>query len=73
MDDYFPLVARGVYRAPCLGPSGYPILYAVDHNHCHLPYEVGGVIYLQPGDDMIAANDKLWDLLNRLDPVSAVA
>ena len=69
----YPLVARGVYRAPCLSPLGLPILYAVDHNHRHLSHEIGGVLFLQPTDDPIACNDKLWDLLNRVDPVSAVA
>jgi hypothetical protein len=69
----YPLLSRGVYRAPCLSPGGYPILYAVDHSHRHIAAELGGVVYLMPTDDPIACSDKLWDLLSRLDPVSAVA
>lgn len=64
-----PLLPRGVHRSVCLGPNGETILFAVDHNHRHLRRELGGVVYLLPGDNPFTANDRLWELLNRLDPL----
>jgi hypothetical protein len=62
------LLSWGVFTAPCLDPKGNPILYAVDSRHCHLPYEIGGVVSLLPTDDPIAINARLWALLNEFDP-----
>ena len=66
------LLDRGVYRAPCLSPRGEIILYAVDHSHCHLDYELGGVRYVPLGDNPIPIDHELWDLLNRVDPLPSV-
>lgn len=63
------LLERGVYRAPCLGPHGETILYAVDHLHQHLPQESGGVRYLRPDDNPFTVRDDLWAVLNQIDPV----
>jgi hypothetical protein len=71
--DYPRLLTRGVYRCPCLSPRGNPVFYAVDHNSCWIAETLGGVREVLPGDDVTQINDQLWDLLNRLDPVSAVA
>jgi hypothetical protein len=67
------LLERGVYRAPCLDPDGCVIVYAVDHNHCHLRYEDGGVRSVPLGDNPLAVADEVWDVLNRLDPIIPAA
>jgi hypothetical protein len=67
------LLTRGVYRCPALSPRGNLVYYAVDHNHCWIAETLGGVREVLPGDDVTQINDQLWDVLNRLDPVSAVA
>ena len=72
IEDDLPLLDRGVYRSACLGPNRETILFAVDRNHCHLPREIGGVIYVLPGDNPIPAREYLKELLNRIDPVSVV-
>lgn len=64
-----PLLERGVYRAPCLSPTGNTILYAVDHRHRHLRIEDGGVREVPVGDNPFSVYDELWDVLNHLDPL----
>ena len=61
----FPLVDRGVYRAPCYGPEGQIILYAVDHNHRLLP---NGWAWVAPGDNPFTAGKALRDRLDEEDP-----
>lgn len=66
-------VARGVYCAPCLSDKGEIILYAVDHNHRHLPEELGGIRRIQEGEDPLPVNEQLWVLLEILDPVFRIS
>ena len=70
MLDSSPLVPRGVYRARCLGPNGETILFAVKHDHRMIARELGGAVHVPIGDNPLPANDDLWELLNRLDPVT---
>ena len=70
MSSCFPLLSRGVYRVPCLSPNGHPVLYAVDQNHCWIQESVLEILPGQTYDDV---NDKVWAILNRVDPLSAVA
>jgi hypothetical protein len=67
------LLGRGVYLVPCLSPNGHAALYAVDHNHCWIHENLGGVREILPGQTYEEVNAELWALLNRLDPVSDVA
>jgi hypothetical protein len=62
-------VARGVYCAPCLSDKGEIILYAVDHNHRHLPEELGGIRRVPVHENPEPINEQLWTLLEILDPV----
>ena len=66
-------LGRGVYQCPAFSPRGNRVYYAVDHNSCWIAEELGGVREVLAGDSVIAVNDELWALLNRLDPISAVA
>jgi hypothetical protein len=67
--DYpYPLLERGVYQMPCLGPNGEIVLYAVRTNHCMVPQEAGGVVLVPLGENPYPANDLLWELLDSLDP-----
>lgn len=67
MTDPNFLLARGVYRAPVLGPDRETIIYAVDHNHCLLrdPRQV----FIPIGDNPFTAMADLWDRLDEVDPV----
>ncbi len=59
------LLARGVYRGPCLSPSGNLVFFAVDHAH----REVEGARLEVPFDDdpsPILAH--LWEMLDAADP-----
>jgi hypothetical protein len=70
LTDYpYPLLGRGVYRARCLGPNHEVILFAVNHDHCLIPKDQGGVQYIPPGDNPMTANAELWEVLDRLDPI----
>lgn len=71
MLDTTPLVPRGVYRARCLNPDGCMILFAVDHNHRHLPRELGGIRYVMPGENPLSVNEEMWQLLDQMDPIFA--
>jgi hypothetical protein len=66
--DDFPLLERGVYRAPCLGPDGETILYAVRANHRLIGRDYGGVRYVPVGGNPLAVSRELWNLLANLDP-----
>jgi hypothetical protein len=59
------LLPRGVYRAPCFGPNGETIVFAVDHRHRRID---DGVVYLPPGEDVVAARNALWRMLDAVDP-----
>ncbi len=60
-----PLLPRGVYTAPCFGPKGEVVLFAVDHEHRRIDH---GLWYLDPGEDLVAARAALWRLLDAQDP-----
>jgi hypothetical protein len=60
-----PLLPRGVFRAPVLGPAGEIILFAVDSRHT---VPDGARVLLEPGSDLIGPTASLWRLLDAVDP-----
>lgn len=58
------LLGRGVYRAPCLGPQGQIILFAVDHASRRID---NGVVMLESDKEVDAACSALWRLLDTVD------
>lgn len=60
-----PLLDRGVYRAPLLGPHGEVILFAVDARHRRPDH---GVVYVPEGEDLDGPTAALWRLLDAVDP-----
>jgi hypothetical protein len=64
------LLERGVYLAPCLGPHDESIYFAVDSHHRLANPER---IMVMPGENPEPAKALLWELLDRIDPVTAVS
>ena len=62
-EHVYPLLGRGVYRAPCLGPNGETILLAVDYRGCLIPE--GRVLIGEA--DVAATKAALWNLLDTVD------
>ena len=57
-------VQRGVYVAPWMGEGGELVLLAItSHQRLAAP-----PLELRPGEDRVAASDRLWDALERVDP-----
>ena len=59
------LLPRGVYTAPCFGPKGEIILFAVDHEHRRIE---NGLWLIDPTDDVPSARAALWRMLDAQDP-----
>lgn len=59
-----PLLSRGVYRAPVLGPNYEVILFAVDSSH-RVPQH--GRAFIPEGGDLVQATAALWRLLDAVD------
>lgn len=57
-------VARGVWVAPWMGPSGETIIVAVARDGRRVAERE-----LTAGDDHVGAGDALWVLLERADPM----
>ncbi len=63
-----PLLDRGVYRAPCFGPDGETILFAVTSEHRLIP---DGSLKVQQGGDCLMASATLWRLLDAFEPAES--
>lgn len=59
-----PLLSRGVYVAPFMGPEGETIVFCIDHRH----RIVGRPTFVSAGESHLAAADAHWARLDRDDP-----
>jgi hypothetical protein len=69
MSDHSPLLERGVYRAPVLGPNAEIVLFAVDSRH-RVPDH--GRAYLRSEVEVLGCSEALHRLLDVIDPQDVV-